>query len=79
MVRILPKPGLMAQKNRAGVGNGPWQSLIQRAGVHGAKACRRQSKAGEGHAARALIYQANESVLKRRDTGITGGFHVGDG
>lgn len=33
----------------------------------------------EGHAVRALKYQADEFVLKRRDKGVTGGFHVGDG
>lgn len=33
----------------------------------------------EGHAVRALKYRADESVLKKRDRGVTGGFRVGDG
>lgn len=33
----------------------------------------------EGHAVRALKYQADEFVLRRRDRGVTGGFHAGDG
>lgn len=32
----------------------------------------------EGHAERALVYQTDGSVLKRRDIGITGGFCAGD-
>lgn len=32
----------------------------------------------EGHAVKAPKYQADEFVLKRRDKGVTGGFHIED-
>lgn len=61
------------------MGNSPWHSVIRtdRAGVCGRRADK--ARMAEGHAVRALNYQADESVLERRDKGVPGVFHVGDG
>lgn len=47
--------------------------------VHVGRRVEDEARRVEGHAVRALKYQADEFVLRRRDRGVTGGFHAGDG